>query len=42
MVFTKAYHLRRGHCCQSGCRHCPYGFERKGPSETGSEAGREK
>jgi hypothetical protein len=24
MVFTAAYHLRRGHCCASGCRHCPY------------------
>ncbi len=23
-VFTEAYHLRRGHCCGSGCRHCPY------------------
>jgi hypothetical protein len=26
MVFTAAYHLKRGSCCQSGCRHCPYGF----------------
>ena len=25
-VFTEAYHLRRGRCCQSGCRHCPFGF----------------
>lgn len=25
MVFTARYHLRRGYCCQSGCRHCPYG-----------------
>jgi hypothetical protein len=25
MVFTAAYHLKRGFCCQSGCRHCPYG-----------------
>jgi hypothetical protein len=25
MVFTAAYHLRRGWCCGSGCRHCPYG-----------------
>jgi hypothetical protein len=25
MVFTAAYHLRRGSCCHSGCRHCPYG-----------------
>ncbi len=24
MVFTTAYHLKRGHCCESGCRHCPY------------------
>jgi hypothetical protein len=24
MVFTAEYHLRRGYCCRSGCRHCPY------------------
>ena len=24
MVFTTAYHLRRGYCCGSDCRHCPY------------------
>ena len=24
MVFTRAYHLRRGYCCGSGCRHCPF------------------
>ncbi len=23
-VFTEAYHLKRGHCCQNGCRHCPW------------------
>ncbi len=23
-VFTKAYLLRRGECCGSKCRHCPY------------------
>ena len=23
-VFTAAYHLKRGNCCQNGCRHCPY------------------
>jgi len=28
IVFTAEYHLRRGWCCQSGCRHCPYGFEK--------------
>ena len=24
MVFTEAYHLKRGYCCNSNCRHCPY------------------
>ena len=24
MVFTAAYHLKRGNCCGNGCRHCPY------------------
>jgi hypothetical protein len=24
LVFTEAYHLKRGYCCQSGCRHCPW------------------
>jgi hypothetical protein len=26
MVFTEAYHLRRGYCCKSGCRHCPWKY----------------
>jgi hypothetical protein len=25
LVFTAAYHRKRGYCCHSGCRHCPYG-----------------
>jgi hypothetical protein len=25
LVFTAQYHLRRGYCCNSDCRHCPYG-----------------
>jgi len=29
IVFTKQYHLRRGYCCQSGCKHCPYGYDKK-------------
>ncbi|MEO6982462.1 MAG: DUF5522 domain-containing protein [Edaphobacter sp.] len=24
LVFTAAYHLKRGSCCNSDCRHCPY------------------
>lgn len=29
IVFTEKYHLKRGYCCQSGCKHCPYGFNKK-------------
>jgi Family of unknown function (DUF5522) len=28
-VFTEKFHLKRGYCCQNGCRHCPYGFHEK-------------
>ena len=28
-VFTEIYHLKRGHCCKSGCKHCPYGYDKK-------------
>ena len=24
VVFTNEYHLKRGHCCQNECKHCPY------------------
>lgn len=24
LVFTAAYLLKRGYCCNSNCRHCPY------------------
>ena len=24
MVFTAHFLLKRGYCCNSGCRHCPY------------------
>lgn len=27
IVFTEKYHLKRGYCCQSGCKHCPYNFK---------------
>jgi len=28
VVFTEKYLRDRGYCCESGCRHCPYGFRR--------------
>lgn len=24
LVYTAAFHVKRGSCCGSGCRHCPY------------------
>jgi hypothetical protein len=38
IVFTEKYHLKRGYCCTNGCRHCPYGFNKK----TGKVEGKKK
>jgi hypothetical protein len=27
MVFTESWHLKRGYCCGSACRHCPWNHE---------------
>ena len=27
-VFTEKYHLKRGYCCKSGCKHCPFGYDK--------------
>lgn len=27
--FTEKHHLKRGYCCKSGCRHCPYGYDKQ-------------
>ncbi len=37
-VFTAWYHLKRGTCCGSGCRHCPYGHV----NVPGSQRGRQR
>ena len=29
IVFTEKYHLKRGYCCKSNCKHCPYGYDPK-------------
>ena len=41
MVFTAAYLIRRGYCCESHCRHCPYGLAPGAPVESFAQ-GREK
>ena len=33
-VFTAEYLRERGYCCTSGCRHCPYGFQREPLDQT--------
>ncbi len=34
MVFTAEYLKRRGFCCRSGCRHCPYEFKKDDEEES--------
>ena len=29
LIFTEKYLLKRGYCCKNGCKHCPYGYDRK-------------
>lgn len=29
IIFTEAYHKKRGYCCKSGCINCPYGYDKK-------------
>jgi hypothetical protein len=29
IIFTEQYHLKRGYCCKNGCKHCPFGFNKK-------------
>lgn len=36
-VFTEEFHLKRGFCCDSGCRHCPYKRKLSNFENTGGE-----
>jgi hypothetical protein len=37
IVFTAQYHLRRGYCCESSCRHCPYEMDKIKQEDKASE-----
>ena len=37
MVFTEAFLRRRGYCCESGCRHCPWGYRKDKRSDDSRE-----
>jgi len=39
IVFTEKYHLKRGYCCKSGCKHCPYGYNKKTGKIDGNKNG---
>lgn len=38
-VFTEDYLRRRGYCCESGCRHCPWGYRRDARTDVPAMAG---
>jgi hypothetical protein len=29
IIFTALFHIQRGQCCGTGCRHCPYNPKHK-------------
>ena len=35
MVFTAAYHLKRGYCCKNKCKHCPWNYGKSGSPKDG-------
>ena len=37
VVFTEKFQRDRGYCCESGCRHCPYGFRKDVRSDVPAE-----
>lgn len=37
LVFTEKFLRERGYCCESGCRHCPYGYRPGHRRDTPSE-----
>jgi len=42
LVFTEKFLRDRGYCCESGCRHCPYGFRKDRRSDVPVDEGKEE
>lgn len=38
IVFTARYHLNRGYCCKSKCKHCPWNYGKSNIQNTSSLA----
>ena len=36
IIFTEAYHLKRGYCCNNNCKHCPW-KDKKNNSSTNKD-----
>ena len=36
-VFTRAYHQKRGYCCQNKCLNCPWNFGKSTESPNGDK-----
>jgi len=34
IIFTEAYHLKRGYCCNNNCKHCPWKEKQQDESST--------
>lgn len=42
MVFTAAYHLKRGYCCRNRCRHCPWQYGKEDTNDVDNLLNRNK
>ncbi len=41
-VFTEKYHLKRGYCCKSSCRHCPWDYAKNKANNKKSQENQDK
>ncbi len=37
IVFTESFLRKRGYCCKSGCRHCPFGYQKGSDKPSGAD-----
>ena len=42
MVFNEKFLRERGYCCESGCRHCPWGFRAEGRADVPDDSTRDE
>lgn len=42
MILTEEYLKGRGYCCECGCLHCPYGYNKKVDASVPSELQRDQ